>query len=616
MEKENREVMLSLCTWLLIAGSIVLGSCGGDTGEMDNSAQVEDTETNDSAQVEDTETNDSAQVAYAVSGSAQKGPFQKNSLVRLFELDAAFNQTGTSFQTEINNNFGKYLLPANLSSQYVELYVTGFYFDEIAGSPSVSQITLDAVADVSVSRSNNSININILSTLAKKRMLKLLGSGMSYLEAENQAANEVLNAFGIEGNLPERFQSLDLLVDGDSNAKLLAVSAILMNMATIASEQSDNVSAFLSIIVSNLGSDIEDNGILDDMDLLGDMQFARNRINVSEVRTYLENYFTTSDPLAVIPEFEKYIGSTISDETLTLTASIPLNFDARDIENSVMVSPDGSYVYVRVSDSIAVIDAQSSTVVRTFEIGGNLSSIAIDDEGAILYAVAEPSTILGIDTATGVVVKQLDLDIETSLELAGVRLAVLSGSILYVMEDSHMACGIIHTIDTSTMSQIGTSTDLCVYYPSGLALSADKSRLYIDSDLGNVQVLSLSNDTLEKELSLDYRVESSIPTPDGEFFYAESPSGLVLVDVNSGPGTVVKTFEMSTNGIYLSPDGSRLYAIVDNGTLVLMDTLTHTVLTSLQLSIGDYYTIIGTPDGSQLYIPRTDTNELYVVNVN
>jgi len=43
-----------------------------------------------------------------ISGSSQKGPFLNGSSLTVFELDAAYSQTGNSFNTQILDNLGSF----------------------------------------------------------------------------------------------------------------------------------------------------------------------------------------------------------------------------------------------------------------------------------------------------------------------------------------------------------------------------------------------------------------------------------------------------------------------------------------------------------------------------
>ncbi|MEX0686141.1 MAG: hypothetical protein WD267_05610 [Balneolales bacterium] len=104
----------------------------------------------------------------SISGVVQKGPFNSGSNITLFELKKNnLSQSGRSFITQINNNLGHFELNnIKLASPYASFRADGFYFNEVLGKQSNSQITLHAIADVS---GENAVNINVLSHLEKPR---------------------------------------------------------------------------------------------------------------------------------------------------------------------------------------------------------------------------------------------------------------------------------------------------------------------------------------------------------------------------------------------------------------------------------------------------------------
>src|SRR5665647_224176 len=92
------------------------------------------------------------------SGYVQKGPFINGSSVTISELDATLNQTGRSYSTTVADNSGSFeQKKIELVSNYVQLKADGYYFNEVTGESSTGQLTMYALADVSVV---NSANVN------------------------------------------------------------------------------------------------------------------------------------------------------------------------------------------------------------------------------------------------------------------------------------------------------------------------------------------------------------------------------------------------------------------------------------------------------------------------
>src|SRR5690606_38776633 len=94
-----------------------------------------------------------------LSGVVEKGPFIRGSRVTVAELDNNLNPTGRVFETDIQNDEGFFELKGvELKSRYVQLTVSGFYFNEIIGELSSSQITMGALAGL---QAQHTVNVNI-----------------------------------------------------------------------------------------------------------------------------------------------------------------------------------------------------------------------------------------------------------------------------------------------------------------------------------------------------------------------------------------------------------------------------------------------------------------------
>jgi hypothetical protein len=234
-----------------------------------------------------------------ISGSVQKGPLLIGSSIHLYELDEDLNQTGISFQTETRDNRGSYALPAMLSNDYIEVFAEGYYFDEITGIASSAPITLSAFADITES---TTININILSTLAKPRIRELMQNGYDFQAASAMAGQDVMAMFGIDsGDIDTGFSHMQMLEWGADNAFLLAASALLMQVAHD-TDQGAAPTANLSETIATAGLDIAADGQLDSEEIIAAFAVAGNNLDLSQIRTFLESEY----PGAEIPEFESY----------------------------------------------------------------------------------------------------------------------------------------------------------------------------------------------------------------------------------------------------------------------------------------------------------------------
>ena len=108
-----------------------------------------------------------------ISGNVQKGPFINGTSVRVAELNSDLQQTGKNFETQVSDNLGSFEFKnLGLLSQYVELKANGYYFNEVEGDVSESQLTLRALTDI---YNSTTPNINVLTTLERGRVEYLIG---------------------------------------------------------------------------------------------------------------------------------------------------------------------------------------------------------------------------------------------------------------------------------------------------------------------------------------------------------------------------------------------------------------------------------------------------------
>ena len=234
---------------------------------------------------------------WEVAGVSQKGPFVTGSSVTVQELDGiTLKQTGKSFKGTIKSDKGDFAIKdINLQSQYAILEASGYYRDEITGKKSTGTVTLRALTDLS---NRKTVNINLLTHLEYERVMYLVTEKkMSIAKAKAQADEEILAAFGIEGDFGNS-EDLNIFESGDGNAALLAISVLMHADADVAG-LTERMGEF-SIAIAE-GGDWEDADtkavIADwacDADLKGTLANVRNNV---EGWKYADS----------VPAFEKYV---------------------------------------------------------------------------------------------------------------------------------------------------------------------------------------------------------------------------------------------------------------------------------------------------------------------
>lgn len=237
-----------------------------------------------------------------LSGLIEKGPFVNGSKVSIYELNASLSQTGNSFSaTTDGEGFFELNGSIEFASSYVQLSVDGFYFNEITGKQSSSQITLEAIADI---KDKNSVNANLITHLEFKRVLYLVNKDKKkFDEAKKQAENELLNCFLIKDKTitPETVSIKDNNVQANM---LIAISSILLN--AVVDEDPMEMDAKFTILINNFRDDFEKDGQINDS-MKETIKDASYRLNYKKVKENIEGKYEELGKNVTVGNFHYFI---------------------------------------------------------------------------------------------------------------------------------------------------------------------------------------------------------------------------------------------------------------------------------------------------------------------
>jgi hypothetical protein len=293
-----------------------------------------------------------------ISGVSQKGPFLNGSSLTVYELDEYFAQTGKSFNTQILDNLGSFELSnITLLTHYAKLKADGYYYNEINNTNSIGPITLYALSDLS---NKNTVNVNLLSTLEVSRVEYLIGNGSTFSDAKHLAQQEILNMFFIHKSFMSESELLNISVDGDDNAILLAISLVLQGYRT---------EAELSQLLGDIATDIRTDGILNSASLGSALINGAKLFDTTQIRSNIENKYSSLGITTVIPHFEKYIKQFLDSCTYTFT-------------NYITFPDNGAY-------GINILNTKDSI----FTMGGNYSCCANLPVGTNLKIFYQEDTV-------------------------------------------------------------------------------------------------------------------------------------------------------------------------------------------------------------------------------
>ena len=164
---------------------------------------------------------------YTVSGKVEKGPFVSGSTINLQPMDSKLTPTGSTFSSSITDNSGNFTFnTTTLETPYAQLTANGYYFNENKGALSIGTLSLRAVVDLSELQT---VNVNILTHLKYSRIINLVkNAGKSYKEANKQAQQELLSAFGLQQFTESDAASYSITAGTPEAAALIAISSMIL----------------------------------------------------------------------------------------------------------------------------------------------------------------------------------------------------------------------------------------------------------------------------------------------------------------------------------------------------------------------------------------------------
>ena len=250
-----------------------------------------------SCEKDDSENKNSFVTKENIQGKIEKGPFITGSKVTLSELNKQLKQTGTNiFTTETTDDIGSFSFDSKmeLTSPFVEVEISGFFFNEYTNRLSDSQIKLNAIADIS---QKEKINVNILTHIEYKRIKKLVSEGVTFHEAKKQASKELLNSFLITKVFSDS-EDISFLDNTEASTALLAISAILLE-----GKKEGEFSQFIAMLSNNFA----EKGKIDNSELIKEIKYSNGNLNSNKVKENLTNYYREKGHTIHLGDVWKYI---------------------------------------------------------------------------------------------------------------------------------------------------------------------------------------------------------------------------------------------------------------------------------------------------------------------
>ncbi|NVN92510.1 MAG: hypothetical protein HXX11_18200 [Desulfuromonadales bacterium] len=293
----------------------------------------------------------------------------------------------------------------------------------------------------------------------------------------------------------------------------------------------------------------------------------------------------------------------VVDTATNMTVGSPISVGAQPI--GIAMNPSGTRLYVanNTSNTVSVIDTETSAVIATIPVGLVPWGIAVNPTGTGYVYVANigGNSVSVIDQATNSVVKTIGVGHDP----VGVAVNPV-GSRAYVT-CSRNDINSVYIINTNTDTEVGHL--VLGTFPYAVAVSPDSTRVYVTNrDSHSVSVIDATVPVVIKTISVGASPVGIAATPDGSRVYV----------VNGGADTL-SVIDTSTNSVTGSPIpvGSGASSIAISGTrayvgnysghsLSVVDLSTNQVVNTISLASNVWPTVFGIVIGQSL-APTTPT---------
>jgi len=220
---------------------------------------------------------------------------------------------------------------------------------------------------------------------------------------------------------------------------------------------------------------------------------------------------------------DSYSVSVINTATNTLIATIPVGALASPA--FMAFSPDGSRIYVasQTSPFVSVINTVTNSVISTFTTNGSVpSGILISPDGSKAYVSVKTGMVLVINTLTNNIVTSVQVGTNSNIEN---DLAISpDGKLLYVSNNTDGTISVINTL-----TNVVASTIPCGGHPYAIKISNDGSKLYVANShfgsSGSIAIINTASNTVENTINLSIDLYGIDLSRDNSLLYVESADG-------------------------------------------------------------------------------------------
>jgi YVTN family beta-propeller protein len=288
---------------------------------------------------------------------------------------------------------------------------------------------------------------------------------------------------------------------------------------------------------------------------------------------------------------------------------------------SVQSLAQNAYITNTGSQTVSVVDTQTNSIRATIPIIKALG-VAVSPIGGKVYVTeaTTPGNVVVVNTTTNVIEATIQVSTPPG-ETWGVAVTP-DGNKVYVTDPFGTVSvidavkNVVITTITAPFNVNGVNTQ-----PFGVAVSPDGTKVYvtnIQNGLQGISVIDTRTDTVTATIRTFEQPEGVTVSPDSSRVYASTAQGTLIV-IDAGTNSIIADTIITPNPFFaftlpdvaVSPDGGKIYVANDN--LAVIDAATVKVITMIPVGTSPEGVAL-TPDGRMVYVANQDSNNVSVID--
>ncbi len=281
------------------------------------------------------------------------------------------------------------------------------------------------------------------------------------------------------------------------------------------------------------------------------------------------------------------------------------------LAQAAFAEPTGRvFVTNEKSDSVSVINGSTNKVEATIDIGERPRGIGISPDGSEVYvAISEENKIVAFDPQSLKIIREFDAGEDPE------AFAVHPNGNIYISNEDDAKATVINPKSGEIIAEIHVGLE-----PEGVAISPDGKQVIVTSESTNMlHVIAVPEHNISANILVGARPRAATFTTDSKFAYATAEIGGEVLKVDMASGKIIAKTSLGDDkakpkDVLVSKDGKTLY--VAGGRMNQVMVLDANTLELLKgIPVGKrVWGLAMSKDGKRIYSSNGVSSDISVIN--